>query len=162
MHAVFLRAANVGGTNVFRPKAFAEAHPELLLRNIGHAGTFVSQADMDGQGLQHALQESLPVDVPMVVVPQADVQALVGEEPVPAEGAKLEVTVLFDDPPASNTCAWPDEEAWEIRLLGVDGRFAVTERRPGGRLSPYKVIEAALGVPGTTRSWSVMEKVAHA
>ncbi len=157
-HAIFLRAANVGGHNVFSPKQFAQDHPELRLTNIGHAGTFVTTVDLSAADLQAAMADALPVPADMAIVAQADVQAMLHDAPA-VDGAKLEATVLFDDVPDPGSMQWPEPD-WEVRLERIDGRLAITNRKPGGRLSPCKLLEQHLGVAGTTRSWNVMAKVA--
>ncbi len=154
--AIFLRAANVGGHNVFRPKDFAAEHPELALTNIGHAGTFVSRRD-DAE-LRSGLIAALPVAVPVAVVGQAAVKALVAEFPGVRAGAKAEVTVHLEPPKAALPLDWSVGD--EVVLLADHGWCVVTDRIPGGRIDLGKAIAAAVGVPGTTRSWSVMEKVA--
>ncbi len=158
--AIFLRAANVGGNNVFSPKEFVAQHPELQLTNIGHAGTFVSKSD--APDLAAAVAAALSIGLPMAIVDQAEVQDLVKTPPEVPEGAKAEVTVFLEDGDAPSQQAWPEAGEWEIRLQAATPWCAVTLRQPGGRLSPYKVLEAATGRPGTTRSWGVMEKVAKA
>ncbi len=159
-HAVFLRAANVGGNNEFRPKAFCEAHPELLLSNFGAAGTFVSRAALGPAALKDALCTALPVAVDMAIVPLEDVKRVVTQGPWPCpDGAKQEVTVLLGDRPAAKALDWHDGD---IDLAADLGWAVVTNRHPGGRLTPYQLVERATGVPGTTRSWGMMEKVAKA
>ncbi len=158
--AVFLRAANVGGNNVFKPKAFCQEHPELALTNIGAAGTFVSRAPLGAGPLEAALGAALPVAVEMAIVPLPAVQALVDAGPWPCPGgAKQEVTVLLGPRPAGAALNWQDEG--DIELAADLSWAVVTNRHPGGRLTPYKLVEKATGVPGTTRSWGVMEKVAR-
>ncbi len=158
--AVFLRAANVGGNNVFRPKDFCQAHPELALTNIGAAGTFVSRAPLDAARLEDALRAALPVKVAMAIVPHEQILQLVNAGPWPCpSGAKQEVTVLLG-PRLRDELDWPDEP--EIVLASDHGWCIVTNRMPGGKLTPYKVVEAASGVAGTTRSWGIMERVSRA
>lgn len=155
--AIFLRAANVGGNNVFRPKQFALDHPELELTNIGHAGTFVSRRD---DGLRQDLIAALPLAVPMAVVEQALVRSLVADVPPVRPGAKAEVTVHLEPRQASMPADWSVGE--EVVMLADHGWCVVTDRIPGGRLDLGNAIAGAAGVPGTTRSWGVMEKVAKA
>lgn len=158
--AIFLRAANVGGNNVFSPKAFAEGHPALALTNIGHAGTFVSS--LPQAGLMDAVRAALPVDVPMAIIDQEAVAALVAQPPATPNGAKAEVTVFLAPGDAPTEARWPARDDWEILVERVTPWCAVTLRRPGGRLSPYQLLQKATGRPGTTRSWGIMEKVAKA
>ncbi len=157
--AIFLRAANVGGNNVFRPKQFALDHPALELTNIGHAGTFVSRRD--DAGLLDELLAALPVVVPVARVPQAQVQALIARPPAIGTGTKAEVTIHLEPPTAHIGSDWSLGDG-ELRLVADHGWCIVTERVPGGRLNPDKELHKVLGVPGTTRSWGVMEKVAKA
>ena len=49
---------------------------------------------------------------------------------------------------------------WEVRVVSIFGRFALSVRRPGQKsVYPNAVVEKVLKIPGTTRSWSAFEKV---
>lgn len=162
-HVIFLRAANVGGNNVFGPKQFCLDHPELQLANIGHAGTFVCKFKGSQADIADAVGAALPIDVPMAIIPQEELQAFVANPPAVQDGAKAEVTVLFDDPPAVVLPMEFPPGDWEARLLRVEGRLALTERKPGHKAKPpYKGLDKPLGVPGTTRSWNILVKAAQA
>ncbi len=161
-HAVFLRAANVGGNNVFKPKEFAAAHPELALKNIGAAGTFASHASLGPSELQVALEEALPVAVDMVVLPQSQIQELVSTSYEAREGAKVEVTVaLAPRQPGGLPDSWPDVNA-PILILEDLGWCFVTDRIPGGKFDAHPSIRKQFGMQWTTRSWGIMQKIAAA
>ena len=53
----------------------------------------------------------------------------------------------------------PPGEAWEVRVLRVTGRYALTLRRGRGVLYPNEVVERKLGVRATTRGWETLVQV---
>ena len=54
----------------------------------------------------------------------------------------------------------PAGEKWEVRIVGVIGRFALSLRRPGRTgLYPNAVVEKHLGLPATTRSWNTIAAI---
>src|SRR5579862_7361741 len=59
-HAVFLRAANVGGANIFRPAQVAAAMRRLDVVNIGAAGTFVVRSGASATEVRKSFETELP------------------------------------------------------------------------------------------------------
>ena len=55
----------------------------------------------------------------------------------------------------------PSGKPWEVRVLRVDGRYAVSLwlRRWARILYPNEVVEKAFGVPATTRAWSTLDAI---
>ncbi|MCZ7584518.1 MAG: hypothetical protein M5R36_14865 [Deltaproteobacteria bacterium] len=56
----------------------------------------------------------------------------------------------------------PAGEPWEVRVVGIFGRYVLTWRRRLGErnLYPNQVIEKELGMPATTRGWDTFMKIA--
>ncbi len=168
MHAVFLRAANVGGNNVFKPAAVARELAALEVVNVGAAGTFVVRAKASAAAIRKAFREKLPIRVEMAVCPARDVLALVASAPWKDETFSKDLrgwaaplcakpTIRPELPLAS-----PAGKGWWVRLERVEGSFALGlwRRRPGTLVFPNAVVERALGVPATTRWWETFERVA--
>jgi uncharacterized protein (DUF1697 family) len=167
-HVVFLRAANVGGKNVFRPARLAAELTHMDMVNVGAAGTFVVRGKASPAAIRREILARLPFAPEIAVRPAAEIVALVKSDPF--RGARLSkdlrgwVAVLGRRPRAlpDLPLAKPAGKAWSVRFERLDGAFALGlwQRRPGGFVFPNQVVEGALGVPATTRWWETLERVA--
>lgn len=164
--AVFLRAANVGGRNAFRPKDVAAALEALDVTSLGAAGTFVVRKARSARAAREAFAEALPVPVDVIAVRLDDVVALVRRDPFAGEDASVQrhVSVLAEAPARAPRFPVdvPPEGPWQVRLIGVDGPFALCLRHEGSKHYPNEVAERALGVRATTRGWATIRQVADA
>jgi uncharacterized protein (DUF1697 family) len=167
-HVVFLRAANVGGRNVFRPAQLARDLDHLDVVSVGAAGTFVVRGRTSAAAIRREIGERLPFEPALAVVPARQVLDLVREAPF--AGVRLSrdrrgwVAILDRRPrgrPELPRFA-PGRRSWSVRFDRVEGRFALGlwQRRPGGFVFPNQVVEKAMGVPATTRWWETLERVA--
>lgn len=154
-HAIFLRAVNVGG---HRRMSVAEIAKKLGLRNVGAAGTFVSNDARSAVALRKALAAELQVATDILIVPSEDLLALMTRAPLADETGKSFVTILAKAPEVSKLPV----EAKGVRLVATDGVFALSvvlpSAKPGADVNG--LVERTLGVAGTTRGWPTMEKVA--
>ncbi len=168
-HVVFLRAANVGGKNVFRPAQLPAALPDLGLVNVGAAGTFVVRSHASAAAIRSRLEAKLPFETRMAVATAADVLALVRSQPFRRVSFSKEqrgwVAALASRPKSRPKLpiAKPADKGWCVRFDRLDGAFALGlwHRRPGGFVFPNQIVEAALGVAATTRWWETLERVAQ-
>jgi uncharacterized protein (DUF1697 family) len=168
-HAVFLRAANVGGRNVFRPAELVRSLEHLGVVSVGAAGTFVVRGKASAARIRREILALLPFAPSLAVVPGAEVVALV--ESRPFDGVRFSkdlrgwVAVLDGLPKARPELplAVPAGKAWSVRFEKQEGCFALGlwQRRPGGFVFPNAVVEKALGVPATMRYWETMVRVAE-
>jgi uncharacterized protein (DUF1697 family) len=168
-HAVFLRAANVGGKNVFRPAKLAAALPHLGVVNVGAAGTFVVRAQASAAAIRREILAQLPFEPGIAVCPAREVVALVRSRPF--EGVKFSKDVrawaaaLCGRPAAqpSLPILKPAGKAWSVRVDRLEGGFAlgILHRRAGRFLFPNQVVEQALETPATTRWWETIVRVAE-
>ena len=167
-HVVFLRAANVGGKNVFRPAQLAAALEHLDMVNVGAAGTFVVRGKASAAAIRREVLAHLPFEPSIAVRPASEVLALVRSQPFARVTRSKDLRVW-----AAALCAAPKSrptlpiekpvgKAWSVRFDRIEGAFALglLHRRPGGFVFPNQVVEAALGVPATTRWWETFERVA--
>jgi len=165
---VFLRAANVGGTNVFRPAELAKALKHLDVVNVGAAGTFVVRSPASAAAIRQEFLAEMPFEPVMAVRPGRDVIALVESRPfkgvalskdlrgwvaVTTERPKHEPALPIAMPPGAN---------WYLRFDEIRGSCALglVRRHPDRPINVGKSLEAALGVPVTVRWWETMEKIA--
>jgi uncharacterized protein (DUF1697 family) len=168
-HVVFLRAANVGGRNVFRPAELVRSLEHLDVVNVGAAGTFVVRAKTSAASIRREILALLPFEPSLAVVPGREVAALVASRPF--DGVTLSKDLrgwvaVLDGRPKSRPklpVLVPAGKAWSVRFEKQEGRFALGlwQRRPGGFTFPNLVVEKALGVPATTRYWETMVRVAE-
>lgn len=167
-HVVFLRAANVGGKNVFRPALLAAELAHLGVVNIGAAGTFVVRARTTAATIRREIAARLPFALAVAVRPAREIVALVASDPF--RGVQFSkdqrgwVAVLAGRPRAlpALPLVKPAGKAWAVRCDRIDGAFALGlyRSRPGGFLFPNQLVENALGVPATTRWWETIERAA--
>ena len=163
---VLLRAANVGGHQTFKPSEFVKAVEPLEVASVGAAGTFVVKGKATDAQIRREFARQLPFDPEMMIFNGAEVIGLVKAAPygkLPA-GAKPFVTALSKKPaPAPKLpIEAPEDSPWQIRVVAIDGRFAVSVRRNAGKrpVYPNEVVERRLGVSATTRAWSTFEALA--
>lgn len=168
-HVVFLRAANVGGRNVFRPAQLARALAPLDLVNVGAAGTFVVRGGATRDQIRRAILAELPFVPQIAIRPGREVLALARSEPfrgaVLSRDMRAWVAVLSARArkrPLLPLTA-PAGRDWSVRFDRVVGAYALGlwRRRPGGYVFPSLVVEKALGVPATTRWWETLLRAAR-
>ena len=167
-HVVFLRAANVGGKNVFRPAKLAAALAHLDVVNVGAAGTFVVRGRATAAAIRREILARLPFELDMAVRPGNEVVALVRSQPFRGVAFSKDLrgwVAALCGPPGARPrlpIAKPSGKAWSIRFDRLEGAFALglCHRRPSGSVYANPVVEDALRVPATTRWWETIEKLA--
>lgn len=169
-HVVFLKGANVGGNNVFRPKKFAESMSHLDVLNVGAAGTFIVRARTSTAAIKRDFLANLPFQPAIALASAAEITDFIrsapfGSKPRP-KGVRWWVGVLAakSKEKATFPIATPPGKAWSVRVDGIDGLFAFGHwrRQPGGFVIPNMVVEKALKVPVTVRWWETFERIAKA
>lgn len=156
-HAIFLRAVNVGGHQGVSVAALAK---KLGLVNVGAAGTFVAHKG-SVERLRASIAKELPFQTEIMIVPGAEITALVASDPFKGASGKPYVTVLAGLPKAPPRFPLDGNG---IRFLGLDGRFLLSEVLPDakpGTAGPG-TMEKTLGVSGTARGWPTILRVAKA
>lgn len=164
---LFLRAVNVGGHQVFRPSLLAKQLAHLGVMNLGAAGTFVVPGTVSQQALRTEVRRRLPVPAELMICPGRDVVDLVSRHPFPNESADKDVrrfvSVMSRRLPKAPPLplAEPSGSRWQVSIVGVSGRFALSLYR---RLGPSSVdinglVEKHFDVSATTRNWNTMCKI---
>jgi uncharacterized protein (DUF1697 family) len=167
-HVVFLRAANVGGKNVFRPAQLAVALAHLDAVNVGAAGTFLVRGSASAASIRREVLAHLPFELEMSVRPAREILQLVRSEPFAHAQLSRDlrgwVAVLAkpSKAPPALPLRVPEGKAWSVRFDRVEGAFAMgLWRRPTrGFTFPGKVVEDSLGVRATTRWWETIVRIA--
>jgi uncharacterized protein (DUF1697 family) len=167
-HVVFLRAANVGGNNVFRPSQLVLALKHLDVVNIGAAGTFVVRGKTTSAEIHREITERLPFQTTIVIRPGKEILDLVKSDPF--RGVEFSkdlrgwVGALAGKPKAKAAfpIAMPPNGPWGVRFDSVSGAFAfgLWQRLPNGFHIPANIVEKAIGVSSTVRWWETFEKIA--
>jgi len=168
-HVVFLRGANVGGNNVFRPAKLAAALSHLDTVNVGAAGTFVIRGKTSAAAIRREILSRLPFEPHLAIHQAKDIVALV--HPEPFRGVKFSKTMRGW---VAALCARPKRDpelphivskrgTWVCRVDRVDGSFAfgLWQLVPRGFVIPANVVEDALGAPATVRWWETYERIAR-
>jgi uncharacterized protein (DUF1697 family) len=159
---VFFRAVNVGGYQKFQPGKLAKELAEFDVVNIGAAGTFVVRENVSQPKLRDEILRRLSFKPELMICPARDVLALArgnwfGDAPAAKDVGRF-VSVLQKAPRAKPPLPLeqPAGAKWEVRVVAITGRFALSVRRLGQTYS-NAVVEKHLGVPATTRNWNTIE-----
>lgn len=161
---VFFRAVNVGGHQKFQPSVLAKKLAAFGLVNIGAAGTFVVRENIGQTKLRAEILRRLPFQPELIICPARDVLGLMRGEPFRNEPVGKDigrfVTVMQRAPRALPPLPieQPTGAKWEVRIIAVTGRFALSVRRLGETYS-NPVVEKHLGVSATTRNWNTIETI---
>ena len=164
---VFLRGVNVGGHKVFQPSALAKELADFDVVNLGAAGTFVIRKTISQAALRAELVRRLPVKAELMICRSRDVLDLPSRERFrddPSyEDASRYVSVLVKRPRTLPPLPirQPAGENWQVKIIEVTGRFALSLHRRLGRtlVYPNEVVEKKLGVSATTRNWNTISAV---
>jgi uncharacterized protein (DUF1697 family) len=167
---VFLRGVNVGGHKAFRPSALVRDLAPLDVESIGAAGTFVVRGETGQSEIRARFAKALPFEASVIVCAGRDVANLVKASPFADAPAGTEsdqyVSVLELRPrkPPRIPFYAPEGKAWQVGLLGLQGRFVASVLRRIGKtfLYPNEVVERHFGVPATTRNWRTILKIESA
>ncbi len=136
---VFLRGVNVGGHKAFRPSVLARELSDFDVVNVGAAGTFVIRKTISEAIVRAELLRRLPFTAEFMICQSRDVIDLASGEPFPTEPSNKDVSrfvsVLAKRPrtlpllPISQ----PAGDRWQVKVIGVTGRFALSVHRRLGR-----------------------------
>ena len=161
---VFFRAVNVGGHQRFQPGKLAKELAEFGVVNIGAAGTFVVRDNVSQTKLSDEILRRLPFKPELMICPARDILALArgnwfADAPTGKDVGRF-VSVLQKAPRAKPPLPLeqPAGAKWEVRVIAITGRFALSVRRLGQTYS-NAVVEKHLGVPATTRNWNTIEAI---
>lgn len=161
---VFFRAVNVGGHQKFQPAKLAKALAEFGVVNIGAAGTFVAREHVSETKLRDEILRRLPFKPELMICPGRDLLALArgdwyADAPAGKDLGRF-VSVLQKAPRKKPPLPieQPAGAKWEVRVVAITGRFALSVRRFGQTYS-NAVVEKHLGIPATTRGWNTIETI---
>lgn len=164
---VFMRGVNVGTAKRFQPSLLAGELKHLGVSNLGAAGTFVVRGAIGQAALRAEFLRRLPFACDLMVCEGRDLLKLSAGEPFSGSSQdpnlRRFVSILdrrFPKPPKP-PWSYPPGEQWQVRIIGVSGRFVLCHWRRFGTssLEPNTLIEKQFGVRATTRNWNTILRV---
>lgn len=164
---VFFRAVNVGGHQTFQPGKLAKELAHFGVVNIGAAGTFVVRENVSQTKLRGEILRRLPFKPELMICPAREVLALARgnwfDHTTAERDAGRFVSVLQKAPGSKPPLPieFPVGKNWEVRIIAITGKFAVSIRRLGQTYS-NAVVEKQLGVAATTRNWNAITAICKA
>src|SRR5262252_6902244 len=126
---VFLRAVNVGKTNLCRPALLAKQLSRFGVVNIGAVGTFVVRKDVSESTLRTAIAKKLPFKCEIMICPARDIIKLASKNPFVAQPSDPNITrfinILAKRPPAPPPLPFclPSEDDWLLKIIAIENRF---------------------------------------
>ena len=168
MHwVVFLRAVNVGGTNLCRPALLAKQLSRFGVVNIGAVGTFVVRENVSESALRAAITKKLPFKCEIMICPARDIMKLASKDPFAGQPSGDNITRFVNvlakrlpSPPSLPICL-PADDDWLLKIIAIENRFVFgLYRREMKAISYLGKVEKLLGVPATNRNWNIIEKIA--
>ena len=161
---VFFRAVNVGGHQKFQPVKLAKELAGLGVVNLGAAGTLVVRENVSETKLRNEILRHLPFKPELMICPAREVLALArgnwfANAPSGKDVGRF-VSVLQEEPRTKPRLPieQPSGAKWEVRVIAVTGKFALSVRRLG-RTYSNAVVEKHFGVSATTRGWNTLEAI---
>ena len=164
---VFLRAVNVGGTNLCRPALLAKQLSRFGVINIGAVGTFVVRENVSESALRAAITKKLPFKCEVTICPARDIMKLASKDPFAGQPSGDNITRFVNvlakrlpSPPSLPLCL-PADDDWLLKIIAIENRFVFgLYRREMKAISYLGKVEKLLGVPSTNRNWNIIEKIA--
>ena len=164
---VFLRAVNVGRTNLCRPALLAKQLSRFDVVNIGAVGTFVVSENVSESTLRDAIAKKLPFKCEIMICSARDIIELVSTNPFAEHASRPDITRFVNvlakrlpSPPKLPLCL-PSNDDWLLKIIAIEKRFVLGfYRREMKAISYLGKIEKLLGVPATNRNWNTILKVA--
>jgi uncharacterized protein (DUF1697 family) len=161
---VFMRGVNVGSAKRFQPSLLAKQLGHLRISNLGAAGTFVVRGAKGEAALRAELLTRLPFACDLMVCQGRDLLKLTATDPFPESSSQSEprrfVSILAKRPrnPPPLPWSYPLGDQWQVKLVGISGRFVLClwRRLGSSSVEPNGVIEKHLGVRSTTRNWNTI------
>jgi len=162
-----MRGVNVGTAKRFQPSLLARDLGHLGVSNLGAAGTFVVRGTVGESALRAEFLRRLPFACELMVCQGRDLLKLAAADPFPDIPSHPDlrrfVSVLAKRPrkPPGLPWSYPAGDQWQVKLVGISGRFVLCHWRRLGHssLEPNAIVEKQFGVSATTRNWNTILRV---
>lgn len=156
----------MGGHRRFQPSVLARELASFGVTNVGAAGTFVVRGKVSRASLKGEILRRLPFEAEVMICPARDIIGLARGDAFENEpaGETVRRFVSVMDKPLRTLPSLPVSQpaggGWEVKVVGVSGRYALSLHRPmGHRIYPNAVVEKAFGVSATTRNWNTIATI---
>ena len=157
-------SASRSGHQKFRPRALAKELAHYGVVNLGAAGTFVVRENVSEVKLRDEIMRRLPFKPELMICSARDVLTLTrgnwfADAPAGKDVGRF-VSVLQKAPRVKPPLPieQPGGGKWEVRIVAITGRFALSVRRLGQTYS-NAVVEKQFGIAATTRNWNTIEAI---
>jgi uncharacterized protein (DUF1697 family) len=137
---------------------------------VGAAGTLVVGGKIGQASLRAEILQRLPFHADLMICPAREIIDLArgdafGQAP-PGKDVRRFLTVMAKPPRTLPRLPldWPPGGKWEVRVIAVSGRYALSLWRLLGqrRVYPNEVVEKSLAVSATTRNWNTIDAICRA
>src|SRR6202162_4576649 len=131
MWVVFLRAVNVGGTNLCRPASIAKELAKFDIVNIGAVGTFVVRKNVSESALRATIARKLPFKCEIMICPAKAVVDLVKKDSFARQPSGPDITrfvsVLHKRPRKLPPVplGLPSNDDWLLKIVAIQNRFVL-------------------------------------
>lgn len=140
---------------------------EIDVTNVGAAGTFVVRGQVSAGSLREEFVRRLPFSADVMICQADEIVELAAREPfgrVPhGEETGQFVSVMAKAPLAHPRLPieQPSGENWQVKIVEVRGRYALSLRRRTGEgaLYPNEIVERSLNTRATTRGWNTITSI---
>jgi len=175
-YVAFLRAINVGGQKLIKMTELARIFTAVGFRNVRtyiQSGNVIFDAasahpEALRRKIEKTLQQALGYEVTVILRSLAEIEALVRRDPFKKikTGAEAMLFVVFLSAEPQRKPKLPLVSKTEnLECFAVKDRaaFIVSHLKKNGWFGfPNKFVEKELGVLGTTRNWSTVNKILKA
>jgi len=172
---VFLRAINVGGTNLCKPAQLAKQLKKFDVVNVGAVGTFVVHGNVSESSLRKELAAQLAkhfkIKCEIMIASGAALMKTASKDPFAKQPSGGEITrfmsVLHKPLPSPlvrrhSSLSLPSDKGWLLKIITIEGQFVLgVYKREMKAIGQLGKLEKILGVPATTRSWNTIEKIVN-
>ena len=175
-YVALLRGINVGGQKLIKMEELARIFTAAGFRNartyIQCGNVIFDSASANTVGLrkkiEKALRKALGYEVTVIVRPMAEIEVIVKRNPfkkIKTDGDVMLCVVFLADEPKHKPRLPLLSKAEKLELFEVKDRaaFIIARRKQTGWFGfPNNFAEKELGVLGTTRQWSTVNKILKA
>jgi len=161
-YVAFLRGINVGGRNMIKMSDLKLTFEKLGFENVSthiqSGNVLFETARSSSKGLVEKIEAILPGNTKAMVRTASEIESLVSKAPFTKKHAEPKRRfVMFLREPSSGVLQFPAGSELVMRTK----QDVVYYVAPGPGPFKYPNIEAQLKVPGTTRNWGVVCKIAE-
>ena len=172
-YIAFLRAINVGGQKLIKMEVLRQIFESLGLKNVRtyiQSGNIIFDSTSTNstaltRKIEKKLKDVTGHEVTVILRELSEIEGLVKQNPFgkikPGSDAVLFVVFLSAMPATKQNVPFVSKpENLEVLTIKDGAAFVVSRRKKNGLFGyPNNFVEKQLGVSGTTRNWSTVNKI---